>query len=294
MKCRYCKNKAIIKTIEGPLCKEHFKEFYLRTVKKTIEKYNLFKKNDKILVAVSGGKDSSALAYALYELDYEFEGLYINLEIPNYSEYCEKYVKELFKLIGYKLNIIRVSDYKVKVQRVGPRPVCSVCGIIKRYLMNKFAYENGFNVIATAHNLSDEAAFMLNNLYGGKLDYFLKQGPVIPEGPKLVKKVKPLYFLTEKENMVYSLINNLPVCHRECPNAKGNTQIKWKKALYLIDNEVPFFSYKFVRSMLNLKKYVKYERKVEWQFCKICGYPTEARDGICAFCKIRMYFQKRK
>jgi len=78
----------------------------------------MFNKNDKILVAVSGGKDSSALAYALHLLSYDFEGLYIDLEIKDYSEICRESIKRLFDRIGKKLNIIKVSDYDIKVQKI--------------------------------------------------------------------------------------------------------------------------------------------------------------------------------
>ncbi len=294
MKCRFCSKKAIITTESGPLCKDHFREFYLRRIQRTIDKYRMFSKNDKILVAVSGGKDSTALAYALYELGYEFEGLYINLGIPNYSTPSEKAARKLFEKIGYKLNVVDVwKDYHVKVQRVGRRPVCSVCGTIKRYIMNRFAYENGFTVVATAHNLNDEAAFFLNNLFSNKIEYLAKQGPVNPPREKLVKKVKPLYFSSEKENLVYALINDLPIYHAECPFARNNTQEKWKELVVEIERKRPGFTRNFVRSMLNLIKHIKIEEKLEWKFCKVCGYPTGSKDGICAFCKLQMKFKER-
>ena len=292
--CKKCGKKAIIE-YPYPMCNQHFKDYYLQTVQKTIEKYKMFNKEDRILVAVSGGKDSSALVYALYELGYEFEGLYINLEIPNYSEYSEKAVKELFKLINYKINIIRVSDYNVKVKQIHRRPICSVCGIIKRYLMNRFAYENGFTVIATAHNLIDEAAFFLMNMNSGQIQYLIKQEPVLPKENKFVKKVKPLYFLTERENMIYSIINKLPVYHGSCPNASGNPQAKWKHILYKIENENPGFIRNFVNFMLKLKRYIYYpEKKEEIFYCKYCGYPTGSKGKICAFCKIQQYFNNNK
>ncbi len=292
MRCRVCKEKAVVRTVSGPLCEEHFKEYYERKVRETIEKYKMFSKEDKILVAVSGGKDSSALAFVLQKLGYDFEGLYIDLEIEGYSEHCLKSVKKLFKFIGKPLNIVKLSEFGVKIEKVGPRPVCSVCGIVKRYLMNKFAYENGFKVVATGHNLNDEAAFFLNNLFGNKIELLLKQSPVSKESEKLVRKARPLYFLTEKENLIYCLLNNIPACNIECPNARGNTQIAWKKMIYDLERKRPFFSYHFVRSMLKLIKRIQKEEKITG-FCKICGYPTESRDGICSFCKIREYFKRK-
>lgn len=293
MKCVKCGRKAIINIRGVGFCRDHFIEYYLNKVKDTIEKYKMFDKNDKILVAVSGGKDSTALAYALYKLGYNFEGLYINLEIPSYSDKCEEKVKEFFNIIGKKLNIIKVSDYRVKVKSIKNRSVCSVCGVIKRYLMNKFAYENGFNVLVTAHNLNDIASFALSNLYGLNIDFIVKNIPVIEGKDKLVKKVKPLYFLTEKEDLTFVLLKNLPYCNLECPYSENATELNWKKILYHIDSEKKDFSFKLVKSIEEISRKINIEEK-EWNYCKICGYPTGSKDGICSFCKIRNYFYRNQ
>lgn len=289
MKCVKCNNKGIIRIGGVSFCKDHFIEYYLNKVKRTIEKYKMFDKNNKILVAVSGGKDSTALAYALYKLGYDFEGLYINLEIPNYSYPCEDQVKKLFNLIGKKLNIIRVSEYGVKVMPIGNRKVCSVCGTIKRYLMNKFAYENNFDVLVTAHNLNDIASFIMNNLYGLNIEFISKNVPVIEREEKLVKKVKPLYFTTEKEDLIFVLLNNLPFCNLECPYSENATEIHWKNILYNIEKNKRDFSLKLVSSIERLSKNINIEKR-EFRFCKICGYPTESKNNVCSFCRLRNYF----
>ncbi|RDD52450.1 adenine nucleotide alpha hydrolase family protein [Nanoarchaeota archaeon NZ13-N] len=288
MKCIKCDKKAII-SYPVRFCKEHFIEYYLNKLKETIEKWGMFNKEDKILVTVSGGKDSSSLAYALHLLGYEFEGLYINLEIPNYSNFCEEKVKELFKLINKKLNIIRVSDYGLRVERVRNRPRCSVCGTIKRYLMNRFAYENGFTVLATAHTMPDEVSFFFMNLRSGNLNAIVKQKPVLEGKGKFVKKVKPLIYFTEKENLTFSLINNLPVCRLECPYATGNTQNVIKNKIYEIDKEFRGLFNQTIHFLEKINIEVKDEEVYE---CIKCGYPTSSKDIVCSFCKIKEYFSK--
>jgi len=288
MRCVKCNKKAVI-SYPVRFCKEHFIEYYLKKLKNTVEKWNMFNKEDKILVAVSGGKDSSSLAYALHLLGYEFEGLYINLEIPNYSDFCEEKVKELFKLINKKLNIIKVSDYRIRVEKVRNRPRCSVCGTIKRYLMNRFAYENGFTVLVTAHTMPDEVSFFFMNLRSGNLNAIAKQKPVLDGKGKLVKKVKPLIYFTEKENLVFSLINNLPVCRLECPYAKGNPQNVIKNKIYEIDKEFRGLFNQTIHFLERINIPIKEEEMYE---CIKCGYPTSSKDKICSFCKIREYFSK--
>ncbi|MEM1687834.1 MAG: ATP-binding protein [Nanopusillaceae archaeon] len=290
MKCSKCSNKAII-SYPVRFCKKHFTEYYVNKIKNTIEKWKMFSKEDKILVAVSGGKDSSSLAYCLHLLGYDFEGLYINLEIPNYSDFCEEKIRKLFKMINKKLNIIRISEYGVKVSKIKNRPVCSVCGIIKRYLMNRFAYENGFTVLVTAHNAADEAAFFFINLRSGNLISLSKQKPVLSGYKKFIKKVKPSIYLTEKENLVFSIINNLPVCRIECPYADNNTQNIIKRKLYEIDREFKNFIIPTIKFLEKIEIPIKEPEIYE---CKNCSYPTSKKDDLCSFCKIRNYFNDKK
>ncbi len=289
MKCVKCNKKAII-SYPVRFCKEHFIEYYLKKLERTIKKWKMFDKEDKILVAVSGGKDSSSLAYALHLLGYDFEGLYIDLGIPNYSEPCEKKVKELFGIMNKKLNIIRVSDYGVRVERVRNRPKCSVCGTIKRYLMNRFAYENGFTVLATAHTMPDEVSFFFMNLRSGNLQAIAKQKPILEGFGKLVKKVKPLIYFTEKENLVFALANNIPFCHLECPYSKGNPQSRIKIKLYELEKEFRGLFNQTIKFLEKIEIKIPQEEIYE---CKICGYPTSSKNKICSFCKLREYFAKK-
>lgn len=292
MRCKKCGSKAII-NVRTPLCEKHFEEYFLNTVQSTIKNYRMFKKSDKILVAVSGGKDSIALSHALYKLEYDFTGLFIDLEIEKFSIENKKVVTKFFNEINRDLHIIKVSDYEVKVKSVKGKPVCYICGIIKRYLQNRFAVENGFNVLVTGHNLTDEASFYLMNLYSGQIQYILKYSPVLPEDKMFVRKVKPLYKLTEKETMCYTIINNLEVSRARCPYAKESTQIKWKNLLYSIEDSLSGFSINFVSSIRKLARLVpEKESKDNLNFCKRCGYPT-GLSNICAFCKLKDYFKSQ-
>ncbi len=288
MRCRFCRNRAIIQTIEGKLCEDHFKEYLEKRVQKTIEKYKLFSKKDKILVAVSGGKDSSTLAFILNKLGYNFEGLYINLEIKNYSDICENFVKKLFRMINKKLNIVKVSDFGVKIKGVGGRDVCSVCGIVKRYIMNKFAYENSFDVLVTAHNLDDILSFILLNALSGNLDLIYKSVPSLPKSSKFVKKVKPLCFVREKESLLYALLNKIPFAHIECPYAIGNTQNVYKRAIMYLESINPTSTYNIYKTLLKMVKN-KVKKEEITNFCKICGMPTNSE--ICSFCRLKKYFE---
>ena len=290
VRCRFCKRKAIIKTVSGYLCEFHFEKYVLSKVKKTIEKYKLFTKKDKILVAVSGGKDSSSLAYVLKELGYDFDCVFLDLKIPNFSEACKKKAIELCELLGKNLQVVDVEkEYGLKVRDLPNVPACSVCGTIKRYLLNKLAYEGNY-VLATGHNLNDMFAFILMNYNSGSVDLLYKQRPKLDQDYKLAKKVKPLFFLYEREIKLFAIIKNLPFCDVSCPFSKNNKQNLLKKRLEELEKVLPFITYNYIKTHLKIFKEQRGERK-EVKTCKLCGYPTDSRDGICRFCKLRLTFK---
>ncbi|AFN03060.1 MULTISPECIES: tRNA-5-methyluridine(54) 2-sulfurtransferase [Pyrococcus] len=287
-KCKFCDRPAFIK-LHYPkmyLCEEHFKEYFERKVARTIEKYKLASKDERILVAVSGGKDSAVTAYVLKKLGYKIECLHLNLGIGEYSEKSEIYAKKQCEFIGAPLNIIRVKEllgYGIGEVRTS-RPTCSYCGLTKRYIMNKFAYDNGFDAVATGHNLDDEASFLMNNLLHWNTEYLAKGGPLLPGEGKFVKKIKPLYELTEREVVAYAIAVGLEYIVEECPYARGATTLDMKEVLNELEEKRPGTKFNFVRGFLRKKKLFEPEVKgKDLKECKICGMPASGE--ICSFCK---------
>ena len=79
------------------------------------------------------------------------------------------------------------------------RAPCGACGLSKRHLFNSAALEHGYDVVATGHNLDDEAAVLLGNVLRWETGYLGRQYPVLPAAPGFVRKVKPLVRLGERE-----------------------------------------------------------------------------------------------
>ncbi|WP_457753391.1 tRNA-5-methyluridine(54) 2-sulfurtransferase [Thermococcus sp.] len=289
MKCKFCEKKAFIK-LHYPkmyLCREHFIEYFERKVKRTIEKYKLLKRDERILVVVSGGKDSAVVSYVLKKLRYNIECLYINLGIGEYSAKSEEYVKKQCEMINAKLHIVRVRELlgagigELKTSR----PTCSYCGITKRYIFNKFAYDNGFDVIVTGHNLDDEASFIFGNIMNWNTQYLAKQGPLLPGEGKFVKKVKPLYEVTEREVVAYALAVGIDYMVEECPHARGATTLSYKEILNNMEEKRPGTKINFVKGYLRKRHLFEQEvEEVELKECKVCGMP--ALGEKCSFCKV--------
>ena len=149
-KCRLCRNKAIIYMPNHrlALCREHFLGWFEKYTEKTIKEFKMFSKEDRILVAISGGKDSLALWYVLKKLGYEADGLYIDLGIGEYSEKSREKVEKFADRVKAKVIVVELEEEIAPIpilKDVSWREACSVCGLVKRYNVNKVAKDYGYN-----------------------------------------------------------------------------------------------------------------------------------------------------
>ena len=281
MKCR-CGRKAVFhsKVYRITLCDECYPKFYINLVKRSIKRYGILKSSEKVLVCVSGGKDSAAMAYALNELKYDIELLHIDLGIGNYSKKSLRAVEELAQTLDLKLNVVKLKEYGFTIDDVERRKVCSACGIVKRYIMNRFARKRFFDVIATAHTCEDIILFFIKNMLSGNIEYISKLKPRIEGLNKFVAKAKPLFERTENENATLVLTLNLPFTPVECPHAPNDV---WKEIIYEIEDRRRGFKQNFVRGIVKIAKEIKME-KWEFRHCKICGEISNSE--ICSFCRI--------
>jgi tRNA(Ile)-lysidine synthase TilS/MesJ len=205
MKCRRCNEKAVINMRQHKLalCKEHFLEWLPEQVERAIQKYAMFSRNDQILVAVSGGKDSLSLWDILHRLEYKADGLYIGLGIDggvNYSAESQRLTEQFANERGLHLHVvdfpqqygISIPELAVRTHRGRDKP-CSVCGLSKRHIMNKVTREGDYSILVTGHNLDDEAAVLFGNTLTWAGSYLVRQAPVLPaDRPGLARKAKPL------------------------------------------------------------------------------------------------------
>ncbi len=290
-KCSFCDRKAVIfiRRTGKYYCEEHFEKFFLGRVRSYLDRNKI--KRKKILAAISGGKDSSSMLWALNSLKNEYKleivAFHIDLGIKGYSKSCRKASEELCQSLGIELKILDLKkEYGKSLEEIArkSRKPCSSCGTIKRYLTNKAAYEGGFEYIATGHNMLDEAAFAMHNLYSGTIKQFMRGGEVIPPKPKLkmAGRIKPLYYLMENETMLYAILKAIPYSEEECPYSLGHPIIRHKRVLLRGEEELPGFVYNVLKSLNSLRS--EKEEEVELNFCKICGYPTTSE--ICKFCRI--------
>ncbi|WP_297890443.1 TIGR00269 family protein, partial [Sulfurihydrogenibium sp.] len=288
-KCIKCGEKAqvYLPQYRLSLCKKHYLEWFDNRVEKTIKEFKMFTKEDKVLVAVSGGKDSLSLWQALVNLGYQADGFYINLGIGEYSQKSQELALKFASKIGRTLHQVSLKEEIMPIpdiKKYDSRPACSVCGTVKRYYMNKFAKEQGYKIIATGHNLDDESAVLFSNTLNWSVEYLKRQYPVLPEEDGFIRKVKPLCKISEKESAMYAVLSSIDYIEQECPFSEGATSIDYKIFLSQLEEKSPgtklrFYS-EFLRKMYPILKQA--EEKPKLQPCKICGEPST--NEVCAVC----------
>ena len=142
-------------------CAECFLHHARQQVRKAIDEFDMFQADERVLVAVSGGKDSLGLWDLLLDLGYAADGLYLGLGIGAYSSASYDHARAFAASRDAQLRVIDLpADYGYDIPggaAAARRAPCSACGLSKRHLFNRAAVDGGYDVVATGHNLDDEA-----------------------------------------------------------------------------------------------------------------------------------------
>jgi len=296
MKCRVCRGPAVIdiRRHNANFCAEHFLRLCRDQVAKAISAFDMLAPGDRVLVAVSGGKDSLALWDLLIELGYEADGFTIGLGIGDYSATSSGFARRFADERGLTLHSVDLPDdlgFDIpNGARAAKRAPCSACGLTKRHLFDEAARDGGYDAVATGHNLDDEAAVLFGNTLRWQREYLARQLPVLPAGRGFPRKVKPLVRLGEREMAAYCVLRGIEYIVDECPMAVGNKHLGYKEALNAIEERSPGSKHDFYFGFLD--RAVELFRDAEDETvagaplapCVRCGAPSGGE--VCAFCRL--------
>src|SRR5207302_8061582 len=292
MKCRRCKAPALIdvRRHNAAFCADCFVRHCQEQVRRAIDAFDMIQPGDRVLMAVSGGKDSLGAWELLADLGYETDGLYLGLGIGAYSDASGRYARDFAGARGLKLIEIDIpAEYGFDIETAAAtvrRPPCSACGLSKRHLFNQAALDGGYDVVATGHNLDDEAAVLFGNVLHWHVEYLARQSPVLPERGGFPRKVKPLVRLAERETAAYCVIRGIDYQVEECPMAAGNRHIGYKESLNLLEERSPGTKAAFYTEYLDKAAHLFTATQAEGpealRSCASCGSPTTS--DVCAFC----------
>lgn len=260
-------------------------------VKKTLKEIKLSKK-DKILVALSGGKDSAVTAYLLHKFGYKIEGIHIDLKMGKYSSDCFNAVKELCENLKINLHVYDVKQEMgssmcylrsaIQSKHKGTIKNCAICGVIKKWILNKESRKLKFEKIATGHNLDDEVQTILINIFKGSMGLSSTTGAITKniKDKKFVSRVKPLFYVLEDDIREYAKKKKLPVVFDKCPCAIDSYRIQVRNFLEKVDGKE---KKNIMKNFEKLSPKIK-NKDIKINYCEICNEPC--RRKICKKCEL--------
>lgn len=268
-----------------------------KRVQNTITKYKLLKKSEKILVACSGGKDSTTILYILNKLGYKPEAIIVDALIGNYTKKNRENIEAFCKQLNIKLHKINFrSEFGYSLcylrslinSKGDPLKSCTICGVLRRYLLNKYARKLNADKLVTGHNLNDEAQAIMMNLFKNNIEILARLGPSsgTNKDKKFIPRVKPLYFVTEEEIVKYSKQHDFPVKYGHCPCRSGVYRADIGDLLESYEKSNPKAAKNivnwFLKESQKLKK--KFKSTKPQEYCLVCKEP--ARQDKCMTCQI--------
>jgi len=299
MNCKKCGRKAVteVRYLKQYFCDRCFLKMYERKVRRTIKENNMLDKRDKVVVGVSGGKDSLVLLYLLKKKRFDITALTIDEGIKPYRTESIKYVKKFCKKYDIPHIVKSFKDeYGFNLDKINKRehnkPICSYCGVLRRDLLNKTARELKADKVATGHNLDDEAQTVLMNFYRSELKRLARMGPVtgVLKHKLFIPRIKPLRDCLEKENIIYALLKKIEFEDMECPYQRDAYRNKVRDQLNELEERYPGTKISVLKNLDRLLPVLrKHFKKVEVaKNCKTCGEITSGQ--ICKACDVAEEF----
>ncbi len=291
--CKICRSKSVF----NDLCKLHFIEYFESKVYDCIDKYELIPENSKILVGVSGGKDSLTILYLLNKRFSNVTAYTVDEGIAGYRDKTLEDAKKFCKIHNIPMIVESVEDnFGFRLDEAVPntqKKPCNICGIMRRYLLNK---HKEYDLLATGHNMDDEVQSILMNLMKNQIALLARLGPKpgIISSDKFLQRIKPLYFCSEKEVMVYSYLMGFKMSFIECPFAKLSFRAFVRDTINEYENKFHGTKKnvvdKFMGMIPKLREVCSQEDNLQpLNLCIECGEPSAKE--LCNACSLKKEFR---
>ena len=283
------------------LCGRCFCKSIENKVRATISRYEMLQPNDKIMVAVSGGKDSVTLLNILAKIEKAFpeatlRAVTVDEGIKGYRDEALKFavkncrrqgvehiVTSFKEMYGYKLDEL-VSMIREKGEmELTP---CSYCGVLRRRALNTAAREAGVDKLATGHNLDDETQTMILNILHGDALRIARVKPVLTViHPKLIQRVKPFCEVPEREIAFYAYLKKIEFQGIPCPYARTALRNDIRTMLNRMEEKHAGTKFTIFKSMERIRPALEaMVEEAKLRDCKRCGEPTVG--DLCRPCQM--------
>lgn len=286
MKCSNCNHEAIIfQRYSGlHLCKDHFTESVRKRVHSEFQKQVRLRGGEHVVMAYSGGKDSTLALYFISEIlrpmrNVTLSAVLIDEGISGYRDLGIPMAKEFCKDIGVELEIVKMSErLGVTLDEIAEimrnLSTCAYCGVFRRKLMNNAARDMRADYLATGLNLDDTAQGIIMNIFRGDVEKLARMGPHENIQKGLVPRLQPLRKIPEKESLLFCLQEGLKFYDGECPYAHEAARNRYREMIARMEEEFPGTRYSILSSLDSMKEALRNcFPPAELNQCA-CGEPT--------------------
>lgn len=299
--CTLCKKREAVfmRPYSGErLCRRCFCKSIENKVRATISRYEMFQPDDKIMVGVSGGKDSVTLLHILTKIEKAFPdaplcAVTVDEGIKGYRDEALKFAVENCRKLGIEHILTSFKqmygyglDEIVNMIQKKELTPCSYCGVLRRRALNTTAREAGVDKLATAHNLDDETQTMILNILHGDALRIARVKPVLTVvHPKLVPRVKPFCEVPEREVAFYAYLKKIEFQGVPCPYAGTALRNDVRTILNRLEEKHAGMKFTVFRSMERIRPALEaMAEEVKLRECKKCGEPTVGE--LCKPCQM--------
>ena len=209
------------KEIERSIITKFRKEIWSKFVK-GVQEYELLKENDKVMVCISGGKDSFLMAKCIQELirhgKFKFEARFVCMN-PGYNDYNLQYIKDNAKLMDIPIEIFESDIFDV-IKKITPNEPCYMCARMRRGYLYSKAKELGCNKIALGHHFNDVIeTSMLSILYSSEVKTMVPK--LHSDNFEGIELIRPMYLVKEDDIISWKNYNELTFINCACPLLEG-------------------------------------------------------------------------
>ena len=280
LSCDKCAERAVYsRRYSGQrFCEEHFLSYFEAKVRRTLSGGKMIERGDVVAVGLSGGKDSLTTLYLLSKMR---ERLALGLHAIAVDEGIKAYRKETLTAAEAFCSARKIPLSTISVEerygfaldkavKVGKNKACTYCGVLRRKLLNEKALELGANKLAMGHNLDDEVqAIMMNYISGDVVRVARYASEVMVRG--LVRRIKPLGDMPEKEVALYAHLRDLEASFEECPYTGDSRRSEVRSWLNAMEEESPGIKYSILRGYQKLLPHLGTVESRDIRWCKKCG-----------------------
>ena len=273
------------------ISKKDFNEKIFSNIENLIERNNLIESGEYVALALSGGKDSLLTLHALTKyqekLDFDLIAISVDEGIDGYRNHGIISARNNAKKLGVPLiekSFKDMYDFNLDDIFFNFKSACIPCGVFRRNILNKTAYEEGVDKIATGHNLDDEIQSFLMSFARGDVLKFSKFGPKLDIiHPKLIPRIKPLWNTLEIDVGKWAILNDIDVHLEECPYSNLSLRSKIKEFLNVNEDKHPGLKKNIMNSF---NKILTFDSQIPTQLnnCEVCGEPTSS--NVCKSCEM--------